>query len=257
MSNINQAFADGKAFGAYIPSGAPDLSTTAACARKVVFNGATFVVLSIPFSDPSGESPTIQQANYKALEAGTTTDKVFALVKELRTDLKTPLALMTYANVVFSYGAEKFISNCHEVGVDALIVPDIPYEEKGEFLDYCRRLEVDLISFIAPASPERIAKIAKDAKGFLYVMSGLDATSSCCKVMTDLPSILGVARQNTNIPCIVDLDGIPAKQAAAISNLFDGVILRNAIVQLLSQHGQNAPKYIGELVKTTKANLQE
>ena len=173
MSNIAKAFAGGKAFIPFITCGDPDLATTAAAVRAMAANGADLIELGIPFSDPTAEGPVIQGANIRALKAGTTTDKVFDLVREVRRDVTIPMVFMTYANVVFSYGAEKFISTCAEIGIDGLILPDLPYEEKDEFLPICRKYGVDLISMIAPTSENRIAMIAKEAEGFLYIVSSL------------------------------------------------------------------------------------
>ena len=167
MSKIRSAFENGKAFIPFITCGDPNLETTAKIVREAVANGADLIELGIPFSDPTAEGPVIQSANIKALEAGVTTDKVFDLVRDLRKDVTIPMVFMTYANVVYSYGAEKFISACKEVGIDGLILPDIPYEEKEEFLPLCEKYDVDLISFIAPTSKDRIAMIAKEATGFI------------------------------------------------------------------------------------------
>ena len=148
MSRIKSAFADGKAFIGFITCGDPDLETTAAAVRAAVKNGADLIELGIPFSDPTAEGPVIQGANIRALSGGVTTDKVFALVRELRRDVRIPLVFMTYANVVFSYGSERFISTCRDIGIDGLILPDVPYEEKDEFAPICHKYGVDLISLI-------------------------------------------------------------------------------------------------------------
>ena len=152
MSNIRKAFENGKAFIPFITCSDPDLDTTAAAVRAAVANGADLIELGIPFSDPTAEGPAIQGANLRALNGGITTDKVFAFVKELRRDVKVPMVFMTYANVVFSYGAERFISTCRDIEMDGLILPDLPFEEKEEFLPICHRYGVDLISLIAPTS---------------------------------------------------------------------------------------------------------
>lgn len=174
MSKIREAFENGKAFIPFITCGDPDLETTAAVVRAAAANGADLIELGIPFSDPTAEGPVIQGANIRALEGGVTTDQVFDLVRELRKDVTIPMVFMTYANVVFSYGAEKFISICQEIGIDGLILPDIPYEEKEEFLPYCKKYGVDLISMIAPTSENRISMIASEAEGFIYVVSSLE-----------------------------------------------------------------------------------
>ena len=176
MSNIKKAFANGKAFIAFITCGDPDLETTAAAVREAVHGGADLIELGIPFSDPTAEGPVIQGANVRALNGGVTTDKIFAFVKELRRDVTVPMVFMTYANVVFSYGAERFISTCKDIGIDGLILPDLPFEEKDEFQPLCRQYGVDLVSLIAPTSENRIAMIAKEAEGFVYIVSSLGVT---------------------------------------------------------------------------------
>ena len=146
MSKIKNAFENGKAFIAFITCGDPDLETTAAAVRAAVTNGADLIELGIPFSDPTAEGPVIQGANLRALTGGVTTDKIFAFVKELRKDVTVPMVFMTYANVIFSYGAGRFLSACQEIGIDALILPDLPFEEKDEYLPVCREYGDDLIS---------------------------------------------------------------------------------------------------------------
>ena len=166
MSKIANAFDHGKAFIAFLTCGDPDLETTAAAVRAAVENGADLIELGIPFSDPTAEGPVIQGANLRALRGGVTTDRIFDLVRDLRRDVKVPMVFMTYCNVVFSYGAERFLRSCSETGIDGLILPDLPYEEKDEFLPFCREVGVDLISLIAPTSENRIARIAAEAEGF-------------------------------------------------------------------------------------------
>ena len=200
MSNIRKAFENGKAFIPFITCGDPDLETTAAVVRAAAANGADLIELGIPFSDPTAEGPVIQGANLRALSGGVTTDKIFDLVKELRRDVEVPMVFMTYANVVFSYGTERFISTCREIGIDGLILPDVPYEEKEEFLPACRKYGVDLISLIAPTSEDRIAMIAREAEGFLYIVSSLGVTGMRSEIKTDLESIVETVRENTGVP---------------------------------------------------------
>jgi tryptophan synthase, alpha chain (EC 4.2.1.20) len=166
MSKIQEAFRNGKAFIPFITCGDPDLETTAACVRAAVAGGADLIELGIPFSDPTAEGPVIQGANLRALSGGVTTDAVFGLVRELRKEISIPLVFMTYANVVFSYGSDRFLAACSEAGINGLILPDLPFEEKEEFLPDCRKYGVDLISLIAPTSANRIAMIAREAEGF-------------------------------------------------------------------------------------------
>lgn len=252
MSNIRRAFENGKAFIPFITCGDPDLETTAAVVRAAVENGADLIELGIPFSDPTAEGPVIQEANVRALNGGVTTDKIFGLVRELRKDVTVPMVFMTYANVVFSYGSERFISTCREIGIDGLILPDVPYEEKEEFLPLCRKYGVDLISLIAPTSENRIAMIAKEAEGFLYIVSSLGVTGTRSEIKTDLASIVDVVRQNTEIPCAIGFGISTPEQAEKMAGIADGAIVGSAIVKLIAQYGKDAPDYVGKYVKSMK-----
>ncbi len=256
MSNIHSAFENGKAFVAFITCGDPDLETTAAAVRAAAENGADLIELGIPFSDPTAEGPVIQGANLRALNGGITTDKIFDFVEELRTDVKIPMVFMTYANVVFSYGAEDFISTCRRVGIDGLILPDLPYEEKDEFQPLCSQYGVDLISLIAPTSENRIAMIAKEAEGFIYVVSSLGVTGTRSEIKTDLASIVKVIRENTSVPCAIGFGISTPEQAKKMADISDGAIVGSAIIKLLEKYGKDAPKYVGEYVKSMKDALR-
>lgn len=252
MNRIVNAFKNGKAFIPFITCGDPDLETTAAAVRAAVKSGADLIELGIPFSDPTAEGPVIQGANIRALKGGVNTNKVFELVRELRTDVTVPMVFMTYANVVFSYGAEKFISTCAEIGIDGLILPDIPFEEKDEFLPICRKYDVALISLIAPTSENRIGMIAKEAEGFIYLVSSLGVTGMRSEINTDLESIVKIIRENTSVPCAIGFGISTPQQAKKMSAIADGAIVGSAIVKLLEKHGKDAPSYIGEYVRAMK-----
>lgn len=256
MSKIKNAFENGKAFIAFITCGDPDLETTAAAVRAAVTNGADLIELGIPFSDPTAEGPVIQGANLRALTGGVTTDKIFALVKELRKDVTVPMVFMTYANVIFSYGAGRFLSACQEIGIDGLILPDLPFEEKDEFLPVCREYGVDLISLIAPTSENRIAMIAKEAEGFLYIVSSLGVTGTRSEIKTDLESIIKVVRENTDIPCAIGFGISTPEQAKKMADISDGAIVGSAIIKILEQYGKEAPSHIGAYVKSMKDALR-
>ena len=244
MSNIRKAFEQGKAFIPFITCGDPDLETTGAVVRAAVENGADLIELGIPFSDPTAEGNVIQGANLRALSGGVTTDKIFAFVKELRKDVKVPMVFMTYANVVFSYGAERFLSSCKECEIDGLILP------------VCHQYGVDLISLIAPTSANRIAMIAKEAEGFLYIVSSLGVTGARSEIKTDLASIVEVVRQNTDIPCAIGFGISTPEQAKKMANISDGAIVGSAIVKLLETYKKEAPEYVGAYVKTMKDSLR-
>lgn len=252
MSNIRKAFENGKAFIAFITCGDPDLETTAAAIRAAVENGADLIELGIPFSDPTAEGPVIQGANIRALNGGVTTDKIFAFVKELRRNVKVPMVFMTYANVVFSYGAEKFISTCRDIEIDGIILPDLPFEEKEEFISLCHKYGVDLVSLIAPTSENRIAMIAKEAEGFLYIVSSLGVTGTRSEIKTDLTSVVKAVRENTDVPCAIGFGISTPEQAGRMAGISDGVIVGSAIIKLFEKYGKDAPEHIGEYVKSMK-----
>ncbi|MDY5884108.1 MAG: tryptophan synthase subunit alpha [Roseburia sp.] len=252
MSNIKKAFDNGKAFIAFFTCGDPDLETTAAAVKAAVENGADLIELGIPFSDPTAEGSVIQEANVRALKGGVTTDKIFAFVKELRKTVTVPMVFMTYANVVFSYGAERFLSTCKEIGMDGLILPDIPYEEKMEFQPICKKHGIDFVSMIAPTSDQRIAMIAKEAEGFLYLVSSLGVTGTRSEIKTDLASIVTVIKENTDIPVAIGFGISTPEQAKKMAELSDGAIVGSAIVKIIAKYGKDAPTYVGEYVKSMK-----
>ena len=255
MSKIKSAFENGKAFIPFITCGDPNLDTTEKIVREAVKNGADLIELGIPFSDPTAEGPAIQGANIRALAGGVTTDKIFDMVKKLREDLSIPMVFMTYANVVFSYGAEKFISTCHDIGIDGLILPDLPYEEKDEFLPICEKYDVDLISLIAPTSDKRIGMISKDAKGFIYIVSSLGVTGTRSEITTDLDSVVSVIRKNTDVPCAIGFGISTPEQASKMASLSDGAIVGSAIIKIIEKYGKDSPKHVGEYIKSMKDAL--
>ena len=273
MSRIGKAFEKGKAFITFITCGDPDLETTKKVVLEAVKNGADLVELGIPFSDPTAEGPVIQAANKRALEGGVTTDKVFGLVEELRRETDVPLLFMTYANVVYSYdcgcpstgsgchstsdtpgssncsGIHGFLSKCRETGIDGLILPDVPFEEKEEFSTVCDEYGVDLISLIAPTSEERISKIAADAKGFIYVVSSLGVTGVRSEITTDIGAMVELVRKATDVPCAVGFGISTPEQAAQMAAVSDGAIVGSAIMKIIAEYGKEAPAEVGKYVK--------
>ena len=255
MNRISSAFENGKAFIPFITCGDPDLETTAKVVREAVKNGADLIELGIPFSDPTAEGPVIQAANIRALSGGVTTDKVFDLVRELRADVRIPLVFMTYANVVFSYGAERFISACKETGIDGLILPDLPYEEREEFEPVCKKYGIALIPLIAPTSENRIVMIAKAAEGFIYVVSSLGVTGERSEITTDIGAIVKIIRENTDLPCAVGFGISTPEQAKKMSALSDGAIVGSAIIKIIEKFGKDAAPHVGEYVRSMKSAI--
>ena len=256
MNKIAGAFSHGKAFIAFITCGDPDLGTTAECVRAAVDGGADLIELGIPFSDPTAEGPVIQSANARALAGGVTTDKIFAMVKELRRDVSVPMVFMTYANVVYSYGIERFCDRCVEAGIDGMILPDVPFEEKEEFAPACRERGLSFISLIAPTSENRVAMIAKEAEGFLYIVSSMGVTGVRNEITTDIGAMVRLVRENTSIPCAVGFGISTPAQAAAMAAVSDGAIVGSAIVRIIAKYGKDSPGPVGEYIRSMKDALR-
>ena len=255
MSNIARAFASGKAFIPFFTCGDPDLETTAKVVRAMAEAGADLIELGIPFSDPTAEGPVIQSANARALQGGVTTDKIFGLVKDLRKDVTVPMVFMTYANVVYSYGIERFCDRCVETGIDGMILPDVPFEEKAEFAPACQARGLSFISLIAPTSENRVAMIAQAAEGFLYIVSSMGVTGVRSAITTDIGAMVKLVRENTAIPCAVGFGISTPEQAKQMAGLSDGAIVGSAIVRLIAEHGKDAPEYVYEYVKSMKEGM--
>ena len=255
MNKIASAFNHGRAFIAFITCGDPDLATTAACVRAAVKGGADLIELGIPFSDPTAEGPVIQAANERALKGGVTTDKIFELVRELRKDVTVPVVFMTYANVVYSYGIERFCDQCVAAGIDGMILPDVPFEEKEEFAPACRARGLSFTSLIAPTSENRVAMIAGEAEGFLYIVSSMGVTGVRSEITTDIGGMVKLVRQNASIPCAVGFGISTPAQAKKMADLSDGAIVGSAIVRQIAEYGKDAPKYVYEYVKSMKEGM--
>lgn len=255
MSNVQKAFGHGKAFVAFLTCGDPDLATTEALVRAMAGAGADLIELGIPFSDPTAEGPVIQAANLRALKGGVTTDKIFDMVERVRKDVSVPLAFMTYANVVFSYGTERFLARAADVGIDALILPDVPFEEKADFSPACKKYGIDFISLIAPTSENRIAMIAREAEGFVYCVSSLGVTGVRDLITTDVSAMVRLVRESGHVPAAVGFGISTPAQAAEMAAKADGVIVGSAIVKLVARYGREAAPYVAEYVRGMKEAL--
>lgn len=223
----------------------------------MIENGADLIELGIPFSDPTAEGVVIQNANEKALKNHVTREKIFDMVRRIRKNSDIPLVFMTYANVVYSYDIENFLSISKEINIDGLILPDVPFEEKNIFEPFCKKYDIDLISLIAPTSENRIHKISKEASGFVYCVSSLGVTGVRQKIETDIAKIVDLIKKNTNIPAAVGFGISTTEQAKNISKYSDGVIVGSAIIKLCDKYENNSPKYIGEYVRDMKNAMNE
>ncbi len=250
--NIAKAFEKGKAFIPFITCGDPSLKVTEQLVYACEEAGADLVELGIPFSDPTAEGPVIQAANVRALSGGVTTDKIFDMVEEIRKNTQIPLVFMTYANVVFSYGTERFVSRAAQLGIDGLILPEVPLEEKDEFAQVCKTHGMDFISLIAPTSHERIAQIAREAEGFVYCVSSLGVTGMRSQITTDIGAMVELVKKEKKIPCAVGFGISTPEQARTMATKADGVIVGSAIMKLCETYREDCVEYVKAYVKEMK-----
>lgn len=252
MTKIADAFANGKAFIPFLTCGDPDLETTEKLIGAIAEAGADLIELGIPFSDPTAEGPVIQDANLRALSAGTTTDKIFDMVRRVRQTVSIPMVFMTYANVIFSYGADRFLKTAAEIGMNGIIVPDVPFEEKQEFEPLCQKYGLAQISMIAPTSHDRIRAIAEQANGFLYCVSSLGVTGTRTAITTDIGAMVRLVKEVKDIPCAVGFGISTPEQAESMCRQADGAIVGSAIVKLIAQHGRDSVQPVADYVRTMK-----
>ncbi|MGM9677889.1 MAG: tryptophan synthase subunit alpha [Butyricicoccus sp.] len=252
MIKIADAFANGKAFIPFLTCGDPDLETTEQLIPAMAAAGADLIELGIPFSDPTAEGPVIQDANLRALSGGVTTDKIFDMVRRVRPLVSIPLVFMTYANVIYSYGADRFLKTAAEIGISGIIVPDVPFEEKQEFDPICKKYGIAQISMIAPTSHDRIRAIAEQADGFLYCVSSLGVTGTRSNITTDIGAMVRLVKEVKDIPCAVGFGISTPEQAESMSRQADGAIVGSAIVKLIAKYGRDSVQPVAEYVKSMK-----
>jgi len=252
MSNIQNAFKNGKAFIGFVTGGDPTIEKSKEFIMQMVKAGADIVEIGIPFSDPIAEGPVIQEANNRALAAGTTVEKLFALVADLRKETSVPLLFMTYVNPVFHYGYDAFFKRCKDVGLDGIIVPDLPFEEQPPVKEAASKHGIDLVSLIAPTSQARIKEIAKTASGFIYLVSSMGVTGVRREITTDLAPITAVIKSVTSVPIAIGFGIHTPQQAAQMARIADGVIVGSALVKLSAQYGAEAAPHIYGYVKEMK-----
>lgn len=259
MIKIADAFRGGKAFIPFLTCGDPELGVTRQLVNAMAENGADLIELGIPFSDPTAEGPVIQGANLRALSHGCTTDDVFELVRQLRQEdgLTLPMVFMTYANVVFHYGTDKFLSRAAEVGMQGLILPDVPYEEKADFDPLCKQYGLELISLIAPTSHDRVRTIAADASGFVYCVSSLGVTGMRSEITTDVGAMVRLVKETKDIPACIGFGISNPETARKMAESADGVIVGSAIVKLVGQYGAESVPHVAKFVREMKDAIRD
>ena len=255
MNRITKSFENKKALIAFITGGDPDIETTEKLILAMEEAGADIVEIGIPFSDPVAEGPVIQEADARSLSGGCTVDKLFDMVKKLREKTNMPLLFMTYANPVYAYGKERFTAKCRECGIDGIIVPDVPFEEKDEFEGECNKNGIALISLIAPTSGDRAEKIARESKGFLYCVSSLGVTGTRGEIKTNIAELISDVKKASDVPCAVGFGISTPEQARDMAAVSDGVIVGSAIVSLIAEFGKDSVEPVRNFVKELKAAL--
>ena len=262
MNRIDKAFAELKAAGkkaliTFVTAGDPDLDTTEKAVIEMFGNGADIIELGVPFSDPVAEGPVIQEASLRSLEGGTNLDKIFGIVINIRRKTDKPLLLMMYLNTIFRYGTERFFEKCRMTGIDGVIIPDMPYEEKDEVSAQAKANGVYSISLVTPVSKGRIGMIAKESEGFLYCVSSTGVTGMRSGFSTDFGEFFGEVYKYAKIPCCVGFGISNPEQAKKMSEYCDGVIIGSAVVKLAAEHGKDYPAYAGGFVRDVRAALDK
>lgn len=252
MSNIAKAFENKKAFIGFLTAGDPTLEKTEEFVLEMERAGASLIELGVPFSDPIADGPVIQEANIRSLSAGCTTDKLFDTVASIRKKTQIPLVFLAYLNTLYKYGYDKFCSRCQECGIDGVIIPDLPYEERDELVPIASKYGVDVITMVAPTSKERIRMVVKDATGFIYVVSSMGVTGARSEITTDVGEIVETIREVTDTPTAIGFGINTKEQVHKYSAIADGAIIGSAIVKIIAQYGENAApelyKYVSEMV---------
>lgn len=256
MDIIARAFKDKKSLVVFITGGDPNIETTAKLIPAIAEAGADLIEIGIPFSDPVAEGPVIQAASERALASGTTTDKLFEMVARVNRQVQIPLLFMTYLNPIYAYGKERFLTACRDTGIAGIIVPDMPFEEKGDLSEECTKFEIDLVSMVAPTSHERIAMIAKEAEGFLYCVSSLGVTGVRSQIHADIEKVVAQAKKFTDVPCAIGFGISNPVQAKNMARFADGVIVGSAIVNIIGEHGRNCIEPVKKFVKTMKEAIE-
>lgn len=257
MNRIETALAElknknEKALIPFVTAGDPDLETTESLVLEMFSSGADIIEIGVPFSDPVAEGKVIQAASLRSLKQGTNLNGIFAMVENLRKKTDKPLLLMMYINTIFRFGTEKFFELCREKGIDGVIVPDLPYEEKEEISSYAEKNGIIPISLVAPTSHQRIASIASVAKGFLYCVSSTGVTGTRSKFTTNFDEFFGEIKKSCRVPAMVGFGISNPEQAAKMSGYCDGVIVGSAIVKIVAEYGKDSVKKVGEFVKSLK-----
>lgn len=245
-----------KALITYITAGLPDMEGTKRLIRAQEEAGVDVVELGIPFSDPVADGPVIQDASYRSILKGTTLRKVLAMVKELRAEgCEQPLIFMMYYNTVMSYGVQNFADACVEIGIDGLIIPDLPMEEQGELKEaLAGREETVIIPLVSPVSGDRIPKLVSDAKGFVYCVSSMGVTGNGGQFHAHVAEYLKQVKAVSPIPVMMGFGIRTAADVLPVKDVIDGAIVGSHFIQLMEESGYDTEK-AKEYIRTFKTEL--
>jgi tryptophan synthase alpha chain len=255
MNRILKAFDNKKALIAYLTAGDPSLEKTKEFILTLAQNGADLIEIGIPFSDPVAEGQVIQSAMQRGLKSITAQDDIFSMVSQLRKESDVPIVFMSYVNPIFSYGYSRFFKRCREIGIDGIIIVDMPFEEHGEVLEQTQKNNVSLITLIAPTSNERINMLAQNASGFIYLISSLGVTGVRENITTDIKSLVERIKEQTQIPVAVGFGISKPEQAQEIARYADGIIIGSAIVKLIEEYKEDAAAHIAQYISSIKAAI--
>ncbi|MCR5281777.1 MAG: tryptophan synthase subunit alpha [Lachnospiraceae bacterium] len=255
MSRIQDAFLKGKCLIPFITAGDPSLDKTVEYVLAMEEAGADIIEIGIPFSDPTAEGVVIQEASLRALQGGFTMEGLFDAVKKIREKSSIPLLFMTYINPVHHYGYDAFFAKCKELSVDGFLSPELPFEEKEEVAEVAKKYGVEVISMVSPTSEKRIERIAKEAEGFLYVVSSMGVTGVRTQFSSNLEETIKTIRSVSKVPCAIGFGISNPEQAAKMAGISDGAIVGSAIVRVIAQYGEQAKEPLKEFVASLKKAL--
>lgn len=256
MSHIAKAFEKGKALIAFLTAGVPSLEDSVNYVLEMEKAGATLIEIGVPFSDPIADGPVIMEADVKALENHIHLPQVMELVKTLRTKTDIPIVLLTYYNPVFNYPAQAFFKEAKEIGIDGVIIPDLPHEEQKEIRPLADENEVDIIQMVAPTSEERIRANVKEATGFVYVVSSMGVTGMRSSIQTNLEDIIRVVKETTDTPVAIGFGIHTPEQAGRMAKLADGVITGSGVVDIINKNGKEAAPKLASYIAGLKAGME-
>lgn len=255
MSNTAKAFKNGKALIAFLTAGDPTIEDSVRYVQVMEKAGASLIEIGVPFSDPIADGPVIMEADVRALAHNIHLPQAMEEAREIRKVSAIPLVFLTYYNPVYSYGVEKFFRDCAEIGVDGVIIPDMPHEEQEEIRPTADKYAVDIIQMVAPTSEERIRTNVANATGFVYLVSSMGVTGMRSDIKTDIGEIAKIIRETTDTPIAVGFGIHTPEQAAKMAAIADGVITGSGVVDLIGKNGTKADEALAAYIGALKAAI--